>query len=72
MASAKLALDGQTLCQTEKPLILTTIDGGQLFNCSETLYELKASNEDRIIVSKGTLSIDVLHSILLSIKSRKS
>ena len=68
-AAAKLALDGQTPCQTERLLILRTIDGGQLFNCSETLYELKASNEDRIIVTKVTLSIDVLYPILQSIKS---
>jgi len=70
MAAAKLALDGQTRCETEKRLILTTIDGGQLSNCSESYYELKASNGDRIIVTKGTLDIDVLHSILRSIKSQ--
>jgi hypothetical protein len=71
-AAAKLALDGQTRCETEKRLILTTIDGGQLSTCSESYYELKASNGDRIIVTKGTLSIDALHSILQSIKSQKS
>lgn len=70
VAAAKLSLDYETVCQGEGSVILKTIDGGNLFNCREMLYELKASNGDRIIVSNGTLNIDVLYSILRSIKSK--
>ncbi len=70
MAAAKLYLDRETVCQGDGPVILETIDGGDLFNCREMLYELKASNGDRIIVSNGSLNKDVLYSILRSIRSQ--
>lgn len=70
MAAAKLYFDRETVCQGEGQVILKTIDGGNLFNCREMLYELKASNEDRIIVSNVSLNKDVLYSILRSIKSQ--
>lgn len=70
MAAAKLYLDRETVCQGDGPVILETIDGGLLFNCRERLYELKASNGDRIIVSNESLNKDVLYSILRSIRSQ--
>lgn len=70
MAAAKLYLNRETVCQIDGPVILKTIDGGDLFNCREMLYELKTSNGDRILVSNGTLSEDVLYSILRSIRSQ--
>jgi hypothetical protein len=69
-AAAKLYFNQEIVCQGDGQVILETIDGGLLLNCREMLYELKASNEDRIIVSNGSLNKDVLYSILRSIRSQ--
>ena len=70
MAAAKLYFNREIVCQGDGQVILKTIDGGQLFYCDEVLYELNASNGDRIIVSNGSLNKDVLYSILRSIRSQ--
>ena len=69
-AAAKLYFNREIVCQGDGQVILKTIDGGQLFYCDEVLYELNASNGDRIIVSNGSLNKDVLYSILRSIRSQ--
>ena len=68
-SAAKLVLNYEAFCTPSKSSILTTIDGGNLFECQELLYELRASNGDRISVINDTLNKDVLHSIIKSIKS---
>jgi hypothetical protein len=69
-AAAKLYFNQEIVCQGDGQVILKTIDGGLLFHCDEVLYELNASNGDRILVSNGSLNKDVLYSILRSIKSQ--
>ena len=68
--AAKLYFNQEIVCQGDGQVILKTIDGGLLFHCDEVLYELNASNGDRILVSNGSLNKDVLYSILRSIKSQ--
>ena len=70
VAAAKLTLDRETVCQQSGEVILDTADGGKLLSCGEMLYELNASNGDRIIVTNATLKTDVLFSILKSMTSR--
>lgn len=70
-AAATLTLDADfTACNAEPSLILTTLDGGQLYPCLEMTYELKAKNGDRIIVRNYTLEKEVLYSILKSLSSK--
>lgn len=70
-AAATLTLDAKfTACNAEPSLILTTLDGGQLYPCLEMTYELKAKNGDRIIVRNDSLEKSVLYSILKSLSSK--